>query len=99
MELYLRILRYSPAIVARLIQFLLFSVLGIVLSLVYMTLLIPMLNILFGQGDVQPAAAVLRPDFSLSIQYPIDLFNFHFQRVIEQDGPMGAVKFICIAID
>ncbi len=98
MELYFRILRYSPAVVVRLIQFLVFSVMGIVLSLVYMTLLIPMLNMLLGQESVEPPAAATLPEFSFSIQYAIDVFNYHFLGVIEREGSMGAVKFICVSI-
>ncbi len=100
MKIYLRILRYAPNAVPRLIQFLIYSVLGIAFSVVYMTLLIPMLSVLFGSAEerakeVAPAAL---PDFSFTIDYARQAFNYHFHNIIQAEGPLGALTFICIAI-
>lgn len=99
MEIYFRILKYAPHAVPRLIQFLLYSVLGIVFSVVYMTLLIPMLSVLFGTAEEQAKSEVLaQPEFSLTIDFALQTFNYHFQQIIRTEGSVGALTFICIAI-
>src|SRR5688500_129385 len=99
MKVYLRILRYAPNLAPRLIQFLIFSVLGIIFSVTNIALVVPLFGMLYQNrnNDVITVPASL-PDFSLSINYGIDVFNFYFLRVIRDHGPTRALLFICVLV-
>lgn len=98
MKVYFRILRYAPALIPRLFQFLVFSVLGILFSVVNIALVIPMLNMLFGyQADVS-TAVTKKPEFELSPDFIIDTFNYYFTSIIREHGVMDAMLFICASI-
>lgn len=98
MKIYLRILNYAPNLVPRLIQFLLFSVFGILFSVTNVALVVPMVEMLFGYTQNKIAAVHALPVFSLSIDYLRDSFNYYFLYIIRQHGPMNALLFICILI-
>ncbi len=98
MKVYLRILSYAPRLVSRLIQFIIFSVLGILFSVVNIALVIPMLNMLFGYKANASGAIFERPAFSLSPDYLIGTFNYYFTRIIREHGTMDAMLFICVSI-
>lgn len=98
MKVYFRILRYAPRLVQRLVQFLLFSVLGIIFSVVNVALIIPMLNMLFGYTERADTAVSDPPEFSVSLDFLIDTFNYYFTTIIRDHGPMDALLFICVSI-
>lgn len=75
-----------------------FSVLGILFSVVNIALVIPMLNMLFGyQADVSTAVSE-KPEFALSPDFLIDTFNYYFTSIIREHGVMDAMLFICVSI-
>lgn len=98
MKIYLRILQYAPRLVPRLIQFLIFSVLGIIFSVVNVALVIPMFSMLFGYTQDHTTAVASLPEFSFSLDYLIDTFNYYFTTIIRDHGPVDALLFICISI-
>lgn len=98
MKVYLRILRYAPNLVPRLIQFVIYSVLGIVFSVANIALVIPMLNILFGYTQDKAVQVTTPPEFSLSLDFVLDTFNYYFLTIIRENGPMNALLFICVSI-
>ena len=38
------------------------------------------------------------PDFALSVNYVVDIFNFYFLRVLRDNGPTSALLFICVLV-
>ncbi|HEX7016564.1 MAG TPA: ABC transporter ATP-binding protein [Cyclobacteriaceae bacterium] len=96
MNAYLRIFRYSPNLVSKFIQFFVFSLLGIVFSVLNLSLVIPMLSVLFNQQQVEEIPAV--PEFSLSVGYITGLFNHYFLSIIVIHGQLYALLFVCMAI-
>lgn len=96
MNTYLRILRYSPNLGSKLIQFFVFSILGIVFSVLNLTLVIPMLNVLFDQGAGRTVPP--QPEFGLSVEYLTGTFNHYFISIIVEYGKLEALLFVCIAI-
>jgi subfamily B ATP-binding cassette protein MsbA len=69
---------------------------SIIFGLVNFTLVIPLLNILFGQENT--VVVNEHPTFYISIQYFIDLFSYYFNRVIIEKGTIGALTFIVILL-
>ncbi len=96
MNAYLRIFRYSPNLVSKFIQFFVFSLMGIVFSVLNLSLVIPMLSVLFDQQQVESVPPL--PEFSLSVGYLIGLFNHYFLSVIVTHGQLEALLFVCLAI-
>ncbi len=96
MKVYLRIFSYAPKLVSRLVQFFVFSLLGTVFGVLNLTLVIPMLDVLFNTTD-QTIIPVL-PEFELSIKYFTGTFNYYFTKVILEYGKMEALLFVCSSI-
>ncbi len=98
MKTYFRILSYAPNLVPRLIQFLIFSVLGIIFSIVNIALVVPMITMLFDNEDSSKIAIPPKPEFSLSPDYFLDTFDFYFASIISEHGPVRALLFICVSV-
>lgn len=95
MNVYLRILRYAPNLSPRLVQFFMYSTLGVLFSASYLGLIMPMLEVLF---DNQPDEIPALPEAAMSIDFVKGYFRHHFMRVIVEHGRMDALMFVCIAI-
>ncbi|WP_400192344.1 ABC transporter ATP-binding protein [Hymenobacter sp. B81] len=96
MKTYLRLLRFSRPYLDFVPQYVVFTVLGILFGLFNFTLLIPMLNVLFGTtGEQVQAAPASLPAFELSTEYASDVFNYYFAQVIAERGRLGALTFVC----
>jgi ATP-binding cassette, subfamily B, bacterial MsbA len=96
MNVYLRILRYAPGLSPRLVQFFIFSTLGVIFSASYLGLIMPMLEVLFDDksGEYIPAL----PEFAYTLDYAKGYFRHHFTRIIVEHGRMDALVYVCIAI-
>src|SRR6188768_551932 len=99
MKTYLRILSYATNLVPRLIQFLIFSVLGTIFSVTNIALVVPLFGMLY-QNRHNNAIEVPAhlPDFAFSVNYVVDVFNFYFLRVLRDNGPTNALLFICVLV-
>ena len=99
MKTYFRILRYAPNLVPRLIQFFIFSILGIIFSVTNIALVVPMFDMLYtnrnAENVIVPATI---PEFSLSPSYAEQLFDYYFLNVIHDHGPTKALLFICVLV-
>lgn len=77
-------------------EYLIYTFLGIIFGVVNFAMLIPVLNILFG---LQKAEIIHQlPSFSLSIDYFTHLFQYYFQKIMESDGKMAALIYVCSLI-
>jgi subfamily B ATP-binding cassette protein MsbA len=74
----------------------LFATLGVVFSGMTLVAIQPMMKVLFGQVAVggEPPA----PEFSLTPEYFIDLFQHHFVGVVVENGQAKALMFVCAFI-
>jgi subfamily B ATP-binding cassette protein MsbA len=95
MKIYFRILRYSPNVVSKLIQFFVYSVLGVVFNAIYIGLTKPMMEVLFDQNKnvVIPS----EPQFSFSVAYAKQLFDYYSLKIVAQ-GREEALLYVCVAI-
>jgi subfamily B ATP-binding cassette protein MsbA len=99
MKTYFRILRYAPNLVPRLIQFFVYSVLGIVFSVVNLGVAIPMLSLLFDYNTAKAADGLTSlPAFSFSLEYAINVFQYYFLDIIRNYGSLEALLFICVCV-
>jgi ATP-binding cassette, subfamily B, bacterial MsbA len=100
MKTYLRILQFARPYSRFVPLYTIYTVLGIIFGLLNFTLLIPLLNVLFGTVGADDAAAMVtvKPAFNMSIAYFKDFFNFHFGQAILDYGRKGALLFVCIIV-
>ena len=100
MKTYLRILQFAKPYSRFVPLYTIYTVLGIIFGLLNFTLLIPLLSVLFGTVGADDAAAMVttKPEFSLSLEYFKDFFNYHFGQVILEKGRQGALFFVCVII-
>lgn len=100
MKTYLRILQFAKPYSRFVPLYTIYTILGIIFGLLNFTLLIPLLNVLFGTVGADEAATMVttKPEFSLSLEYFKDFFNFHFGQVILEQGRQGALLFVCVIV-
>jgi subfamily B ATP-binding cassette protein MsbA len=96
MKIYLRLLQFARPYGDFLPLYLVYMVLGIFFGIANFTLVIPLLNVLFGTTDVHTAAApAALPDFALNIKYIEGVFNFYFTKIMLAEGKRGALAYVC----
>ncbi|RZK32104.1 MAG: ABC transporter ATP-binding protein, partial [Hymenobacter sp.] len=96
MKVYLRLLQFARPYGDFLPLYLVYMVLGIFFGIANFTLVIPLLNVLFGTTDTHVAAApATLPHFALTLDYIKELFNFYFSRIMLAQGERGALAYVC----
>lgn len=96
MKTYLRILGYARPFANFVPLYFLYTVLGIVFGLCNFTLIIPLLNVLFGTTAEHTAVApAAPPTFALSLDYIKTTFEYYFSQVTAARGKLGALGFVC----
>lgn len=98
MKTFLRILSYANSLAGFLIPYFITSVLASVFGLLNFALIIPLLNVLFKQTDQQQTEVLTYPDFTLSVDYGIQLFNYYFTTFVQNYGSLGALQFVCAVV-
>lgn len=95
MKIYFRILSFAHQIKGRFFKFLIFALISVIFSAGYLGLTFHMLQILFDRIEV---TALEKPEFAFDLEYPRDLFDYHFMKVVQENGKMDALLFICVFI-
>ncbi len=100
MKTFLRIFNYAPNLVRRLVQFLIFSILGAIFDVANIALAVPLFLMILYQSKNTSDIVVPQelPDFTFSTDYAADVFNFYFSRVISEHGAITALLFTCILV-
>ncbi|MEM1137290.1 MAG: ABC transporter ATP-binding protein, partial [Bacteroidota bacterium] len=96
-KIYLRLLSYARPLGISLTQYLVFASLAIIFGLLNFSLLIPLLEVLFGTVD-NANEVVTNPDFSLDIDYIKEKFNYYFISTIRDHGKIETLEFVCVLI-
>ena len=99
MKRYFRIFTYAPDLGKFLPPYALFMLLGVFLSVANLALIIPLLNVLFVQVDPETLNKLSsKPEFSFSLSWFVDTFNYYFIDVINRSGKLRALLFVCIIL-
>lgn len=96
MKTYLRLISFAKPLGGITIRYFIFSLFSIVFGLLNFTLVIPLLNVLFGQESTE--AITQAPEFYFSLNYFLDLFSFYFNQIIVSKGTIGALTFIVVLL-
>lgn len=92
MRTYIRLLSYAKPFGRFAFPYFIFSSIGTVFSLFQLTLLIPILDVLFNESTIKLVGSP--PSFSLTSHYVIDTFNFYLSQALVQKGKFEALKFV-----
>ena len=97
MKTYFRLLAYARPLGPFLGPFLVLSLLASVFGVLNFTLLIPLLNVLFGQvGPAEIQKVLNQPAPVLSFNTSLStFFNYQFALIFRQFGQQGALQFVC----
>ena len=96
MKTFWRVLSYAKPYRSFLPEYILCATLAVVFGVFNFSLLIPLLNVLF--GTVKTPEILIKPDFSLSIKYAIDIFHYYMYSLIQDKGMQAALIYICVII-
>lgn len=99
MKTYFRILSYARPFRRHLPWYGIYAFLSIVFGLLNFTLLKPLFDVIFEQ--VSPDDMVVfqtKPEFDLSVQYFMHLFNYYFLQIADIYGRFGTLAYVCIII-
>lgn len=96
MNTYLRILSHARPFSVYLPQYILYTILYVAFSLVNLSILIPVLEVLFNQVDAEKLSnAGALPEFTVSVDYLKSVFNHYFEIIIRDFGRRGALQYVC----
>lgn len=93
MKNYLRLLRYVKSYKSYAFLNIFFNMLSVVFSLFSLTMVIPFLNVLFGQQQVYEKVA-----WSFSVKAALSNFNYFLSQYIIEHGKIPALTYICVLI-
>ena len=96
MKTFWRIVAFSRPFSSFLPEYAVQAFLAVVFGVVNFSLLVPLLNVLF--GTVNLPAVINKPNFTWSIGYFVDLFNYQMQVYIVEHGARSALLFVCSVI-
>ena len=96
MKTYLRLLSFARPFGKFIPKYFLFALLAVIFGLFNFTLVIPLLNVLFGSVDLHAAQTV--PPFSFSIDFAKSFFHYFFNHLVLTEGKYGALKMVCAII-
>ena len=93
MKTFWRLLSYSKPYSGFLPEYIVQALLAVMFGVFNFSLLIPLLNVLF--GTVQMPENLVMPESELSVKYVVALFNYQMYSLIQTKGLEYALFFIC----
>ncbi|WP_375579485.1 ABC transporter ATP-binding protein [Marivirga tractuosa] len=97
MKTYFRVLSYAKPLGWLAPQYLVYALLQTVFSVITLGILAPVLNVLFKVEEEQSKIPEALPDFSLSIDYFKEVFDFYFLSIMQEDRFL-ALQFVCVIL-
>lgn len=91
-----RTLGYAGKLHHYLPEYVIYTILGVILGLFNIALLIPILDVLFNTDKI--ATELIKPESSFSLTYIKDFFYYKINTTIASNGKMHALLIICIII-
>lgn len=96
MKVYLRLMSYARPLGGVASLYFLFSLLSALFSVGTITLLKPLLDVLFGLAE--EVAVNQSPSFSFSAEYAEQLFYYQMEQAREQYGNLGTLRYVCVVV-
>lgn len=97
MKVFFRVLSYANRLPRRLVFFFAYSTVGVLFTALNITLVKPMLDVLFDKAEKVTAVAS-KPDFDISTTYLTETFKHYFTKIVIEYGEPASLYFICVLI-
>lgn len=97
MKTFKRLLEYATPLHHYIPEYIIYTILAIILGMANFSMLIPLLDMLFGKVKTEDVVTAL-PAFSLSVDYFADSFKFYFHQFINTRGAFYGLVFVCAII-
>jgi len=98
MKTFIRILGFAKPIGRYMIPYMILSILSIIFSVLNYSTLIPVLNLFFGEGANNAVVPAKLPEFSYSMNYLKDVFDYYVGHARVEHGIFGALVGVCLLI-
>jgi len=99
MKLYIRILSFANHLRSNFLIYVITAFLSILFSLLNLTLLKPLFDVIFQQLSPEELAEYSQePSFHLSIEYVFHVFNFYLLQSIQQYDKLGSLVYVSLVI-
>ncbi|WP_066837017.1 ABC transporter ATP-binding protein [Rufibacter ruber] len=98
MKTYFRILNFARPFSQYVPGYAIATLLATIFGVMNFTLLAPLMTVLFDQVEAHRVIPTAPPAFELSFDWPKQFFNYYFGQVVQAQGTMGALKFICFLL-
>jgi ATP-binding cassette, subfamily B, bacterial MsbA len=99
MKLYLRLLSYCRPIGKHVVPYTIFTFLSILFGAINITMVIPLLNVLFNTlGAKELNAMLVKPSFSFSFNFFTGYFKYYFSYFIQYQGKFKALIFVVVVV-
>ena len=99
MKKLLRIFSFASPLHANIPLYIAFTLLGIVFSVANFAMIMPLLDVLFNQLDAERIQTLsAKPEFTITLDFLINYFNYHFINIILTEGKIQALLFICLIL-
>jgi subfamily B ATP-binding cassette protein MsbA len=96
MKTYFRLIAFSKPYSAFVPEYVVTALLSVIFGALNFGLLVPLLNVLFGTMPASYSPSL--PEFSFSVNYFVEVFNYHFGKMLARRGPEGALAFVVLII-
>lgn len=96
MKVFLRLLSYCKPYHQFIIPYFTFTFLATFFGLLNFTLIIPLLDVLFGTEKV--VYAIVKPSFHISLTYFKDIFSYYFYDILKNFSRLDTLKLVCCII-
>lgn len=97
MKTYFRVLSFARPLGLLAPQYLVYVILQSIFSVISLSILAPVLEVLFNPKESAPAAPEQLPDFSLNIDYFKEVFDYYFLDILQKDQ-FEALQFVCLVL-
>lgn len=99
MKTYFRLLSFAKPFGKFATPYFIFTLFYAVFNAIVFSLLIPTLQVLFGESEKNAAKKISTlPTFDFNIDYFKDLFNYYFNQYTAVNGPKGALVFVAFSL-
>lgn len=96
MRLFARLLKYAKPYRRFWPGYLIFSIFSVIFGVLNYALIKPLLEVLFDPDAVEKYTSM--PEFSLSVEYFYGVFQYYLTKVLEANGALRALLFVCIVL-
>src|SRR5690554_2649858 len=96
MKSFLRILAYGKPFGRYWPAYLVLSVFSVLFGIANYALIAPLLTVLFEPDTL--TGEMVRPEYSFSLSYIVDMFRYYLLRIKTQDGIMMALVYVSVAL-